>query len=100
MRPSFPSSGFAIVSLQLETSTIDALLSEARSRTYTPVFREVGGADDDPFRSQSRVVRVSSTLKLVQKAIKEDACIRDEKYTPTVFSFMHSWPGGEAQEPH
>ncbi|ETL99208.1 hypothetical protein L917_03900 [Phytophthora nicotianae] len=100
MRPSFPPSGFAIVTLKLGTSTFDALFSEARSCTYTPVFREVGGASDDPFRSQSRVIRLSSALKLVQKVINEDACTRDEKYQPTVFSFMHSRPGGEAQEPN
>lgn len=100
MRPSFPPSGYAIVSLQLETTTIDALLAEARTRTYTPVFREVGGASDDPFRSQSRAVRMTSTLRVAAKSIQEEALVRDERYVPCVFSYMHSRPGGAAQEAH
>ncbi|ETI45659.1 hypothetical protein F441_09786, partial [Phytophthora nicotianae CJ01A1] len=51
---------------------------KARARTYTPVFREVGGASDNPFRSQSRVVRMTSTLRIVAKAIQEDASVRGE----------------------
>ncbi|KAL3669744.1 hypothetical protein V7S43_005125 [Phytophthora oleae] len=99
MRPSFPSSGYAVISLQLDTSTLDALYAEALFRTYTPVFQEVGGADD-PFRFQSRATKLTAVLRVVSRAVQEDAAIRDCTYKPTVFSYMRSLPGGVNQEPH
>ncbi|EGZ09819.1 hypothetical protein PHYSODRAFT_521703 [Phytophthora sojae] len=100
VRPAFPASGYAVFYLQVSQATIDELYLEAESRTYRPVFREVGGAEDDIFRSQSRVQRMTLPLRRVSAAILEDAATRDSNYRPCVFSYMHSRPGGQYQEPH
>ncbi|OWZ23329.1 hypothetical protein PHMEG_0001806 [Phytophthora megakarya] len=99
MRPAFSSSGYAVVSLQLDPATVTLLLEDARMRTYSPVVEQVGGQDNDENRSQSRVKRMNNAMKKVFHAIKEDAAVRDENYVPCIFSYMYSRKGGSDQEP-
>ncbi|ETK76817.1 hypothetical protein L915_16850 [Phytophthora nicotianae] len=43
---------------------------------------------------------MSSTLRITEQAIQEDAAVRHSDYKSSLFSFMHSRPGGADQEPH
>jgi hypothetical protein len=99
-RPAFPPWGYIVVSANLTTLTQQRLLQAARRANYNPVFREVGGAHDDPFRRQPRVTRMTATLNQVAANIGDLARVHDAAYVPTVFSFMQSLPGGLSQQPH
>ncbi|KAF1783566.1 hypothetical protein GQ600_23105 [Phytophthora cactorum] len=74
--------GYLQVGLLLSDRLVPKLLAEAKARTYQGVFNRVGGVNDK-FHWQSLVVNMIHP-----------------GWVPTVFSFMRSDPGGEAQEPH
>jgi hypothetical protein len=93
--------GFLPVGLVLPDTVIPALLNEAKARTYAGVFNRVGGGDDK-FRQQSRVNprRMSASMVELKRALEVVIEMIHPGWTPGVFSFMRSKPGGIEQEPH
>ncbi|KAG3179736.1 hypothetical protein PC110_g6348 [Phytophthora cactorum] len=52
------------------------------------------------FREQSRVLKLSTAVTDLKKAIKSLTKCLDASWMPTVLSFMRSLPNGEQQEAH
>ncbi|ETN00563.1 hypothetical protein PPTG_18006 [Phytophthora nicotianae INRA-310] len=53
-KPTLPACGYIVADLGLPQAMVDELLSEAKARTYVPVFKMVAGDDDDGLRQQSQ----------------------------------------------
>ncbi|RLN82425.1 hypothetical protein BBJ28_00012369 [Nothophytophthora sp. Chile5] len=90
--------------LELSDDTIAALVDEAKTRRYEPVFLEVGGEVEDPNRRQSRlpgaINSFSTAMKILHQQVSHAVRSRDSLYQPKTYSFMHSVAGGEEQDPH
>ncbi|KAG1690900.1 hypothetical protein DVH05_027359 [Phytophthora capsici] len=89
------------VCLGLSPDTLNALLDEAKTRTYTPVFKDVSDDNHDTYWEQSCVHARPPSIGLLRVAIISvvTACL-DPAWLLTVFSFLRSTPGGEEQEAH
>lgn len=96
----FPEWGYTIVSMEMQQATIAAMLKEARKAPYEAIFREVGSAENDPFRTQARVKNLSATMKLVDKHIRAVVKTYDPLYNPSGYTFLFSRAGGGEQDPH
>ncbi|ETM51914.1 hypothetical protein L914_04346 [Phytophthora nicotianae] len=98
-KPTLPACGYIVADLGLPVAMVDELLSEAKGRTYEPVFKTVGGDEDDGLRQQLRVSRRSAAIANLRNAICDITACLDPAWNPTVFSFMLSLSGGDEQEP-
>ncbi|KAG1695351.1 hypothetical protein DVH05_020388 [Phytophthora capsici] len=99
-KPTLPACGYLVAYLGLSPETLNALLDEAKTRTYTPVFKDVSDDSHDTYREQSRVQARSPSIGLLRVAISAVTACLDPAWLPTVFSFLRSTPGGEEQEAH
>ncbi|KAG1710686.1 hypothetical protein DVH05_013411 [Phytophthora capsici] len=95
-----PACGYIVVYLGLSDETLTALKTEAKAREYIPVFEKVGGECHDAYRKQSRVKRASGAVSDLKIALASVTSCLDPGWVATIFSFMHSAPGGNEQESH
>lgn len=99
-RLEFPPDGYLVLPLNLTQATISCVLRQARRSDYISVFREVGGEEDDTFRSQSRQNCLSPQMKKLHRKIEEVVTLVDANFRAQVYSFLYSRPGGPEQGPH
>lgn len=94
-KPALPARGYHVLYLGLGPNVLDALLREAQTRDFKPVFQEVGGEMDDQFRAQSRVTPRESS-----PALNEFPSRRRDYLEPSVetgrilLPAVSSWWGG------
>ncbi|ETO61888.1 hypothetical protein F444_20153 [Phytophthora nicotianae P1976] len=98
-KPTLPACGYIVAGLGLPVAMVDELLSEAKDRTYEPVFKTVGGEEDDGLCKQSRISRRSAAIANLRNAICDITACLDPGWNPTVFSFVLSLPSGDEKEP-
>jgi len=99
-KPTLPACDYLVAYLGLSPDTLNALLDEAKTRTYTPTFKDISDDNHDTYREQSRVHARSPSIGLLRVAISAVTACLDPAWLPTVFSFLRSTPGGEEQESH
>lgn len=100
-KPGFPPWGYMLVDLHHPPANIAAALKGAKVSTYIRGFKEVGAAEDDVFRCQSRVGgKLSPALADIIRHISYVTSTLAANYCPQLFAFIHSRAGGDVQESH
>jgi hypothetical protein len=86
-KQTLPACGYLVASLQLNPGILKTLQDEALLLTYVPVFKEVGGCDNDPLCEHSCVKKSSAAVGELKKALRRVIACLDDGWNLTTFLF-------------